>query len=148
MKRGIWRGTGSREKEQNNTMGQWSHAILSLLHPPISSLPSPDLLETRPQLCAPLSSHHPSLKPTLWPYEWPWGGGGGGGATECTVHVCVCTCVCDSYECGCVWFWGQPGATNTSLPSSQGKRKRRKRKPPRVWHLKTDKERSHLIAKC
>lgn len=148
---GIWHWEG--HKEGNSNMGQWSQT--SSLPTPL--LLTPDLLETHPQLCAPLSRRQPSLKtnsacypisPAKWSYwglwkalggTWRWRGLPSALRTGVCLHVSVHD-VCDGCELGCLCNRVLPTRPCPPLAVKGGGGKRT---PPWAWHLTTDKECSH-----
>ena len=131
----MWWGTGMKKKERNSNMGQWSQGN----PPPNSTQPTPESIsEPSSALCSTLlvTSLSKTNSPAI-PLALPSGATGVmKGPEEVEVVVAVglqsALCVCERVCAKCVWqVWmrmslsyrlcWQPGATDTSLPSSRSK---------------------------
>lgn len=156
------------KRDRNGNMGQWSQGSPP---PPDSTPPSPESIKKPSStLCSTLllTSLCKTNSPAS-PLALPSGAAGvlsgpeevevvavGVRGTECI--VCECECECEYVSKMCVtgmnadvsvllaWLTAQCYQHLSALLQQQ--RRRRKGKPLRAWHLTTDKECSHLIAKC
>lgn len=149
--------------EKRSETATWTSDHRAPLHPPPpipnSTPPTPDLLERHSQLSAPLFSRHPPSKtnsPAI-PLALPsWTTGVLKGPEEVEVEVegvreghSACACVTGmnvdvSVPLGLLTAWW-----HQHVPALLSQRRRgRNGRPPWDWHLTTEKECSHLIAKC